>query len=578
MKPAPKTGLPRRPLTAWSLHLARMALLAAILGTFHWQSVRTQSQSQSRGLDGIAIARVRTIFPTATKLGEAESHGGLTVLAESNQSPGYVIQTSPDSDRYLGFSGPTNCLIGFDNDGKIVGVTIISSRDTRDHVELIARNARFLKSWNGLAWEQAARPTNIDGVSGATLTSLAIAQGLQRRLGATVQTSKFPQPLTSDDARQLFPEASASIVDPDFSNLWHVNDDRGREIGLILRTSPAADEVIGYQGPTETRIGIRAGGEIVGVAVGSSFDNEPYVTYVRDDDYFRSLFKRYNLPELAQLDLHKARIEGVSGATMTSLAVARGIVKAATDYEAAHQRKTAETATNHQRHWRTAATLTILALGIILGLTSLRGIAWLRIAFQVVLIGYLGLMSGELLSLAMFVGWGQSGIPWQNAIGLVALAAAAIALPIARGNNIYCSHLCPHGAAQQLLPRNWRLRRLPSALVTALHWIRPMLLAWVVLVAAGNWPFNLVNIEPFDAYSWRAAAWPTTAIAIVSLLASLFIPMGYCRYGCPTGAVLEYLRRHSRSERWTRADSLAVGCLLVALVLVFVLHGPGGRP
>jgi polyferredoxin len=97
-------------------------------------------------------------------------------------------------------------------------------------------------------------------------------------------------------------------------------------------------------------------------------------------------------------------------------------------------------------------TLAIITFGVVMGLTRLRGIAWLRIGFQVLLIGYLGLTSGELLSLAMFVGWGQSGVPWQNALGLVALAAAAIALPIAKGTNIYCSHLCPHGAAQQLLP------------------------------------------------------------------------------------------------------------------------------
>jgi polyferredoxin len=252
---------------------------------------------------------------------------------------------------------------------------------------------------------------------------------------------------------------------------------------------------------------------------------------------------------------------------MTSAAVARGIVQAAADHETARQRQKTEIATSRQRRWRTAATLGILAFGLLLALTNLRGISWLRIMFQAVLIGYLGLVSGELLSLAMFVGWAQSGIPWQNAFGLVALAAAAIALPIAKGNNLYCSHLCPHGAAQQLLPRRWRIQRLPKRLVSILRLTRPLLLAWVVLVAAGNWPFNLVNIEPFDAYS---AAWPTTIIAVVGLLASLFAPMGYCRYGCPTGAVLEYLRRHGRSDLWTRADLFAVACLLVALMLVWL--------
>jgi hypothetical protein len=100
----------------------------------------------------------------------------------------------------------------------------------------------------------------------------------------------------------------------------------------------------------------------------------------------------------------------------------------------------------------------------------------------------------------------------------------------------------------------------------------------VVFVAVSNLPFNLVNIEPFDAYSWRAAAWPTTAVAIVGLIASLFVPMAYCRYGCPTGAVLEYLRRHGRSDRLTRADWFAAACLAAAVLLLLFPVAGGATP
>jgi len=578
MTSARHVGHPRRPLAAWGVQLVRVGLLAAILGVIHWQYARAVAQSQARGLAEVPLARVQAVFPTASRLGEAESHGGLTVLDVDGQTLGYVIQTAPESDPFLGFSGPTNSLIGFNPSGQIAGVAIISSRDTREHVDLIVRQAKFLKAWDGLTGPQAAQRTDVDGVTGATLTSLAIAQGLQRRLGATTQTSKFPKELTVTDAQQLFKAAAAVQADADFANLWHVNDDRGRELGLILRTTPAADEVIGYQGPTETRIGIRAGGDIAGVVVGPSFDNNPYVNYVREDGYYLAVFRRIGLPKLADLDLKEAKIEGVTGATMTSMAVARGIVKAVADYEAARQKQTTEKATLRARQWRSAATLSIIAFGVVLGLTRLRGITWLRIVFQVLLIGYLGLTSGELLSLAMFVGWGQSGVPWQNAIGLAALTAAAIVLPIASGRNVYCSHLCPHGAAQQLLPRRWQLRRFPAWLGRTLRLIRPVLLAWVMMVAVANLPFNLVNIEPFDAYSWRAAAWPTTAVAIVGLVASLFVPMAYCRFGCPTGAVLDYLRKHARSDRLTRADWFAVACLAIAVLLLVMPAAAGARP
>jgi NosR/NirI family nitrous oxide reductase transcriptional regulator len=117
---------------------------------------------------------------------------------------------------------------------------------------------------------------------------------------------------------------------------------------------------------------------------------------------------------------------------------------------------------------------------------------------------------------------------------------------------------------------------MPPWLGQKLRLLRPALLVWVVVVTLANWPFSLVNIEPFDAYSWRAAAWPTMAIAIVGLAASLFVPMAYCHYGCPTGAVLEYLRRHRRSDRLTRADVLATGCLVLAVALLFLY--PSGLP
>ena len=81
-------------------------------------------------------------------------------------------------------------------------------------------------------------------------------------------------------------------------------------------------------------------------------------------------------------------------------------------------------------------------------------------------------------------------------------------------------------------------------------------------------PFSLVDIEPFDAWVFYVAGWATITIAVIGLVASLFVPMAYCRYGCPTGAVLGYLRFHSRSDRWTRRDWVALGLVLFAAVLL----------
>jgi NosR/NirI family transcriptional regulator, nitrous oxide reductase regulator len=70
-------------------------------------------------------------------------------------------------------------------------------------------------------------------------------------------------------------------------------------------------------------------------------------------------------------------------------------------------------------------------------------------------------------------------------------------------------------------------------------------------------------VEPFDAYLWKAAGWATISIAIGGLIASLFVPMAYCHYGCPTGALLNFVRKHGAKDRFGRREIAAL--LLVAL-------------
>ena len=90
-----------------------------------------------------------------------------------------------------------------------------------------------------------------------------------------------------------------------------------------------------------------------------------------------------------------------------------------------------------------------------------------------------------------------------------------------------------------------------------------LLLAFVTAIF--HLPVNLAGIEPFDAFVFRIAGVATLAIAVVGLLASAFVPLAYCRFGCPTGAVLEYVRFHGRSDRLSRGDLLAIGLLIAGL-------------
>jgi polyferredoxin len=104
---------------------------------------------------------------------------------------------------------------------------------------------------------------------------------------------------------------------------------------------------------------------------------------------------------------------------------------------------------------------------------------------------------------------------------------------------------------------------LTRALLT-LPWL---LLLVVVVVAMRHLPFNLASLEPFDAYIFRLAGWATIAVAMVGLVASLFVPMAYCRFGCPTGAVLNFLRLQGRGDRLRLRDGMALGLLCMTALL-----------
>jgi transcriptional regulator of nitric oxide reductase len=557
------------------VHAIRVALFVAIVVLIHLKHRTFLAQHRDDGISRISLDQIRPYFPTVASLvPSTEIEDARDVLDEAGMRLGHVLQTSPVGDESIGFSGPTNLLIVCDAQRIIQHVAILSSRDTREHVARVNNDPMFLKSYGGHSWSDVAGQTHVDAVSGATLTSDAIAEAIMRRLGGTQVSLKFTEKITVADVTSLFPAAAFVSVDPGEASVIRVSDVEQHPLGWVLRTSPVADNIVGYQGPTETLLGFNNSGKIIGLSVRKSFDNEPYVGYVKDDAYFRKLFNDKSLADLAGIDtegegIGTNRIEGVSGATMTSQAVARGLVVAA-QKQVSQDTLSSNSVTG--TWWNSVSlndwgTIGVIIIAIVVGLTSLRGRRWVRWLLPVVVLVYLGFVTGSLLSQAQFVGWSQSGVP-HGAVGLVALTLAAFLVPITTKRNVYCSQLCPHGAAQQLIKLTFHPRHsVGSQMRKVLRWLPGGLLIVSLLVAMFHWRLSLVDIEPFDAYVWKIAGWATLTLAVVGLVASCFVPMAYCRHGCPTGLLLDFLRFHSRSDRLGRRDWFALGLFTLAIVL-----------
>jgi len=544
------------------VHTFRVALVLGLFVLVHWKHRQYLAANTDSAVSHVSIAQVQAILPAAATL--APGADTRDILNANGERIGFCLTTSPAGDESIGFSGPTNVLIVCDSQSRIVGLSILSSRDTREHAAQVRRHPKFLASYAGLTLSEAAGRTHVDAVAGATLTSDAIVEAILRRLGVATVSVKFPEPVTLAEARSLFAAAAALELDVDEPEISHIYDARHVRLGSCLRTAPAGDNKIGYQGPTEALVGFDTNGRVVGFILRKSYDNAEYVETVRGDDYFRHIFDHRTRAELSQVSPQQPDVEGVSGSTMTSLAVAEAIVAAAKYQHPAHQ------TANQTRVFTIVPTdygvVAMIVIATVLAFSRLRGNRWVRVAFALTTVSYLGYMTATLLSQAQFVGWAQAGVP-RGAFGLAILTCAAVLLPISTKRNVYCSHLCPHGAAQQLVQlvarpqvhvgRPWRrmLGLLPVLLLIA-----------VVMIALRHWPISLVDLEPFDAYVPEIAGYAALGIAVVGLIASCFVPLAYCRYGCPTGALLEFVRRHAQSDRFTRRDAAAVVLFVIALV------------
>lgn len=567
------------------IHCFRVGTLAALAILVFLGQQRDQSPAITL-LETIPMVRIRQFLPAAAHVAGASAaiRGGRTVVDDQGKEIGALLQTAPDGNRTIGFSGPTNLLIVCDESLTVVGVDLLSSSDTRDHVNAIVQDNAFWNQFRDVPLGELTTITNQPhATAGATLTSLAIADAIRLRLGAKAPLGRFPTTPTLADFQQVFPAAARYKADPGEPSVTKLYDSDDIPLGWTLRTSPRADDVVGYQGPTDVLIGFDASGRACGLLIFSSFDNEPYVGYVRDDTAFHADFLGRTFEELGRQDLDG--VEGVSGATMTSRAIAAAIMQAATA-EVSRRQDRLSTSRAFTRwlgsiepaQW---GALSVITVALITAVTRWRGGRWGRLALPLIVLAYLGFGAGAVLSQAQLWGWATHGIP-TGATVLLFLTSVAVLTPITTGRNVYCTHLCAHGAAQQLLVKTirphqrLRLQPLRAGLTTILkrfRWLPASLLAVAVLSTSLKLPLHLIDLEPFDAYLPAVAGAAAIAIFVLSLLASSVVPMAYCRTGCPTGHLLNALRRPGRNARLTWNDAVLVLLLIVSAFSVLMPTG-----
>ena len=552
------TGTSIQNLRLFGLRLFRVSVLVAAILLIRNES---HSDAEERLL---TVEQVKDFFPSAASL---DTRRDPAVVKDADGGTlGFAATTAPGSNDVIGYSGPTHSLLALDSGGAITGLRILKSEDTPDHLAEVIRDRSFFAQFRGL--KMGDRLEKVHAVSGATLTSLAIAEGVLKRLGQESESLRFPEAITLEEVKRLEPQAVSLRPAKGYRGGFEVIDAKGARIAIATRTSPVADAIVGYKGPTDVLMLLSPDAKTLrSIHVRKSFETKRYLGYVTGDDYFMRLFDGKSIDQLSQLDFEKEKIEGVSGATQTSWALAEGLKQRANRLLSDLREQVPAYAKIRWR-WQDTGHLMVILSALVMAFTRLRGQAIARNLHHLFLVIYGGFWVGELLSQGLFVGWARHGVPWKNAPGLVLLGVVALTAPIFTRRQLYCHQICPHGALQQLLMKRLKWQWSPPPRVAKALEKVPYALLWVVLfVAITRVSFDLNGIEPFDAYLFTIAGAAAILIALIGLVFSLFTPMAYCKYGCPTGALFKLLRSSGEADRFGLRDWGALGALALGIVL-----------
>lgn len=182
----------------WAMRGVRLALLAVIVALLMFQADR---HTAWRADDPVRLDEAAALFPDAARVAPSDTlAGGFDVTDVDGQPLGQLVRTMPAAEGVVGYRGPTDTLLALDLDGTIVGMRLRRSADTPDHLRDVAEDREFMANFTG--WRlhdladydnaRALEDADVWPVSGATLTSSAVIDGVVARAKAQEQLEATP--------------------------------------------------------------------------------------------------------------------------------------------------------------------------------------------------------------------------------------------------------------------------------------------------------------------------------------------------------------------------------------------------
>lgn len=310
---------------------------------------------------------------------------------------------------------------------------------------------------------------------------------------------------------------------------------------FVVNTRVLAKDVQGYGGPVPLKIHIDKDGRLTAI------EAEPNAESPSFFDRAKELFSRWQGKTIDEAMAED--VDAVSGATFSSKAIIRNVQRGLA-YAKQHGLADGGKGAQKESAERTVATgwtlgsivaLIAVLLGAVVPLfTNNRRLHLVQLVVNVVV---LGLWTGTFVSYTLFLRLFAGGVS-LSAIGTLAapllMLIVALLYPLAGRSGHYCAHVCPFGSAQELAGKLSRRKlRITPRVLSVLTALRNLL--WGVLMAllltctCTAW----IDYELFTAFIYSSASVWVIVLAMLFLVLSVWVPRPYCRFVCPTGALMK---------------------------------------
>lgn len=310
---------------------------------------------------------------------------------------------------------------------------------------------------------------------------------------------------------------------------YTIFDKNDKEITSILFTKNYCSDIKGYAGEIPLIICIDSLDTIRKII---ALDNE------ETPNFFQKLIDENfldNWNNLKLKDVISKEVDAISGATYSCSAVEKTLIKRLEIY--------LNTVSSIQRFEVFKLIGLIFSfLVLIFSVISFylkKNTKLLRIILLLSCVGIIGFWQGEMLNIALLHNWLINGMDISSQIFLLTVLFVSILIPILSNKQFYCYYLCPFGSAQELIGKiNPHKFDVSGRIFTWLKYIRFIFLFIIFLLLIMSADVAIENLEPFLAFNFNIASLGVLILASVFLFLSIIINRPWCKFFCPTGALL----------------------------------------